>query len=296
MPQIKGDAQSGITALMPRRDALGIAKSNMLVQLTGTGDDDFRLVVLSTSVGCVSQESAAIYRDKWYFLGQDGVYRWGEDGLVSISDANERRGGVRSWFTTDNYFNREEFSLSFGMVDVIDKSYKLFLTNLTDEIVWIEYDIESDTWWGPHRTDAYVITSTLRLGSHSPLSGVGTSLGYVGVDTADRQDDDDTAIEVEAITTPIIDTNPPVTSYFGSLSVEVEPQSSGELEIYPIVGELDDAEDTVLVHDLTEPTIAVGRLGYGRYLVLRFFADTISQITQILGFEVDPVNTIGRRQ
>lgn len=292
MPQVKGDAQSGITTLMPRRDALGIAKSSMLLQLTGTNDSDFRLVTLSTSVGCVSQESAAIYRDKWYFLGQDGVYRWGEDGLVCISD-----GKVRSWFTSDTYFDRETFSSAFGVIDFGRKVYKLFLTAVDEEVVdsWVEYDIESGTWWGPHLTTAYEFRSAFQLASHNPLIGEGTEDGFITVDTDIRSDDGTDSIEVEAIMTPIKAVDPPVTAYFGTITTEVDPQAAGTLQVFPIVGEPDDAEDAVLNHDLTTAAIALGRLGYGRYLILRFYHNTIEQLIQLLGFEVEPVNEVGRR-
>lgn len=293
MPQVKGDSQSGVTALLPRRDALGIAKSSMLLQLTGTDDADFRITILSTTIGCVSQESAAIYNDKWYFLGQDGVYRWGEDGIQCISD-----GKVRTWFTTDDYFDRNEFVNAFGVIDHTDKSYKLFLVGAGDTTVtkWVEYDIDSGTWWGPHETSAYALESAFQLAGHSPLSGVGTTDGYITINTDTRSDDGDTAIETEAITTPIKVSDPPEHAYFGTLNLEVAPQGGGTLSIYPIVGELDDAEGTAFSHDLTDPSAGLGRLGYGRFLKLRFYHNTINQIIQILGFEVDPVNIVGRRQ
>jgi hypothetical protein len=293
MPQVKGDAQSGITALLPRRDVLGITKSNMLLQLTGTDDSDFRLTILSTTTGCVSNESAASYDDKWYFLGHDGVYRWGEDGLKCVSD-----GRVRTWFTTDTFFNRDMFTSAFGIVDVIDKSYKLFLAPAGSEefTQWVEFDIDSGTWWGPHETSAYGLTSTIHLGSHSPLIGFGTDDGFITVDTDTRSDHMDTAIEVEAITTPIKANDPPAMAYFGTLSLEIEPQAAGTLSIYPIVGELNEAEDTAFSHDLTDQSTGLGRLGYGRFLKLRFYHNTIEQIIQLLGFEVDPVNTVGRRE
>lgn len=293
MPQVKGDQQSGITALMPRRDALGVAKSNMLLQLTGTSDADFQLVTLSTSVGCVSHESAAIYRDAWYFLGQDGVYRWDENGVNSITD-----GRVRSWFTTDTYFDRASFDTAFGVIDILDKSYKLFLVEAgdTDSNVWIEYDIESGTWWGPHKTSAYTFTSAFTAAGHQPLMVAGTSAGYLTVETSTRSDDASAAIEVEAITAPIQATDPPAMTYFGNLEVEVAPQAAGSLLIYPTVGELAESEDTVMTRDLTDPSESLPRLGYGRFLKLRFYHNTISQIIQILGFEVSPVNVVGRRE
>ena len=293
LPQVKGDSQSGVTALMPRRDALGIAKTGMLLQLTGTDDADFRLTILSTSRGCVSQESAAIYDDKWYFLGQDGVYRWGEDGIQCISD-----GRVRSWFTSDTYFNREEFVNAFGAIDIIDKSYKLCLApaGATTVTQWVEYDIATGTWWGPHETSAYTLTSALQLGGHSPKLALGTTGGCIVVQTDTRTDDGTTAIEVEAITTPIRVSDPPTTAYYGTLTLEVEPQPGGTLSVYPIVGELSESEDTAFSHDLTDPSTGLGRLGYGRFLKLRFYHNTVNQIIQLLGFEVDPVNIVGRRE
>lgn len=292
MPQVKGDTQSGITALMPRRDALGIAKSNMLIQLTGEDDSDFRVTILSTTVGCVSQESAAVYRDSWYFLGHDGVYRWSEDGLTCISD-----GRVRSWFTTDTYFDRTYFDEAFAVIDVADKSYKLFLVGAGDTTVttWVEYDIESDTWWGPHETTAYTLTSAMQLGAHSPLAAIGTSNGHIIIDGDARNDNESTAIEMEAILAPIKASDPPATTYFGHLTVEVDSQDEGTLNIYPTIGELSDSEQPVMERDMSTATETLDRLGYGRFLKLRFYHNIANQIVQILGFEIDPVNIVGRR-
>lgn len=290
-PQVKGDSQSGVTALMPRREALGLAKSNMLMQLTGTSDDDFRIVVLSTTIGAINQESVCTFRDEVYFLGYDGVYRWTDSGIDNLSD-----GRVRSWFTTDEYFNRSIFNESFAVVDPIEKSYKLYLASAdSDEIdCWVEYDIETNTWWGPHISAAYEFTSAFQLSSHTPLIGAGTSDGFITVDTDTRSDDTDTAIAVEAIMTPIVN-DPPVTSYWGKLSIEVEPDT-GTLSIYPTVGELDDAEGTVIEHDLSDPHTALERLGYGRYVTLRLTHETVDQTVQILGMEIDPVNRVGKRE
>lgn len=292
MPQTKGDSQSGITALMPFRNSLGITKSNMLISLTGTDDSTFNLTTLSTSIGCVSQESCAQYRDAWYFLGQDGVYRWSESGIDCVSD-----GKVRTWFASDTYFNREEFGSAFGVVDVIDKTYRLYMALAGETTVrsWVEFDIESGTWWGPHTTSAYNWRSAFRLGAHTPTVGVGSSTGYIAVNTAERNDDG-FLIVTEAVTTPIRATDPPATAYFGSLTTEVDPQFEGTLSVFPVVGELSESEDTAFSHDISIASVDLGRLGYGRYLQLRFYHATINQIIQLLGFEVDPVNIVGRRQ
>jgi hypothetical protein len=127
------------------------------------------------------------------------------------------------------------------------------------------------------------------------LSGQGTADGCIVVGSDTRSDDGDTAIEVEAITTPIKIVDPPITAYWGELIPEVAPQVGGTLSIYPIVGELSSSEGTVMSQDLTVATEGVGRLGYGRFLKLRFYNNTIEQIIQLLGFEVDPVSIVGRR-
>lgn len=291
--QVKGDSQSGITSLMARRDALGIAKSNMLIQLTGTSDNDFRMVTLSTSIGCISHESAAIYRDQWYFLGQDGVYRWNEDGITCISD-----GKVRSWFTTDDYFDRSEFPNAFATFDGIRKVYKLFLVGIDEEVVdkWVEYDVESGTWWGPHLTSAYEFTSAFQLASHNPLIGEGTSDGYITVDTPTRSDNADHSIPIDAATAPIRATDPPVTTYFGQLNLEIAAQAAGQLSVYPTVGEPEAEESAVMERSLRTASESMPRLGYGRFVSLRFVHNVIDQLVQILGFEIDPVNAVGRRQ
>lgn len=292
-PQIKGDSQSGITALMPRGEALGIAKSGMLLQLTGTTDDDFRIVVLSTTVGALNQESVASYRENVYFLGLDGVYRWGDDGLQCMSD-----GRVRSWFTTDDHFNRDLFTEAFAVIDPLDKSYKLFLAAAGSTTVdtWVEFDIETGTWWGPHRTDAYELSSAFRLAGHTPLVGYGEATGFITVETDTRSDDGTVIIECESVTTPMKVVDPPQTALWGELTVEVAPQAAGQLKIYPTVGELYENEQQVMPHDLSVASSRAGRLGFGRYLKLRFYNNTLEQVLQILGFEVDPVYIVGDRQ
>src|SRR5258706_1814581 len=70
----KGINLTGVRALIPRREALGMARGDSFHQVTGTSNNDFRVVKLSNNTGCVSQESVVIYRDIAYFLWYDGVY------------------------------------------------------------------------------------------------------------------------------------------------------------------------------------------------------------------------------
>lgn len=294
MPQIKGDSQSGITAIIPRKEGLGLAKSNMLLQLTGSSDDDFRVVVLSSTVGAVNQETVASYRDDVYFLGQDGVYRWSENGLTCISD----EGNVRSWFTTDDYFDRAEFVNAVGVIDPINQIYRLALTRTgqTEMDTWVSYDIIKGVWWGPHRTSAFAITAPVTVSKHSPTVAFGSDDGFVAIDTDTRADYGTVAIETNGTLAPIRAVDPPFHTYFGTLTTEIAPQSAGNLYIYPSVGEPDAVESPNFTHPLNTASVSVGRIGYGRFFWLRFYHNTLSQLVSILGFEVEPVNIVGRRR
>ncbi len=86
IPLVGGD-EFGVVALVPRREALGAGRRNMLVQITGSGaengdDIDLDIVILSKELGVESQESVRVFRDQAYFLWKDGVYRWGSDGIT----------------------------------------------------------------------------------------------------------------------------------------------------------------------------------------------------------------------
>lgn len=293
-PQDKGDTQSGITALMPRREALGVAKSNMLLQLTGTSANDFRLVIISTTVGAVNQESVAKYRDAIYFLGLDGVYRWDEAGLTSLTD-----GRVSSWFNTSEYFNLAKLTSAIGVINPQKRSYLLFLPAKNSTVLnrWIEYDIDSNTWWGPHKSDVYTnIQSAFWLAGSQPTLGLGTNTGFVAVETLARNDGTTDPIELNGTLAPLRSEDPPQTSVWGRITTEVVPQTTGTLQVYPLVGEPQDDEGPALYHPLTIASAMLGRMGTGRYARLRFYHRTINQIVQILGLEINPVVILGRRQ
>ena len=293
-PLYVGDEGHGVTALVPRRDALGVAKANCFLQLTGTDDVNFRMVTLSTSIGVASQESVVVYREAAYFLSTDGVYRWDDGGIKCISD-----GAVRNWFATDDYFDRTRFDEAFAYVDPERQTYRLFLIPIDDEDeacnTWVEFDLQNQTWWGPHTTNAYVFTAAFQLGGEPPTMALGSDTGEVIVETADREDAGGESITIDARTAPMHIGEPPVTAYWGELVTEVNPQDAGYLEVIPTVGEIDAAASPALVHDLMEATQRIGRLGVGRFVQLQFTHDTWNEILELSGFEINPTHTVGRR-
>jgi hypothetical protein len=263
--------------------------------LAGTDDNNFRLVTLSTSIGVASQETVVVFNDAAYFLASDGVYQWADNGIKCISDET-----VRSWFATDTYFNRALFAKAFAFIDPNRQAYRLFLVPVDDEDemanTWVEFDLETQTWWGPHVTNAYEFKSVFELaGGAPPQFGMGSEVGEIIVDSDTRVDADAESITIDALTAPQHIGDPPITAYWGELVTEVAPQTSGFLEVTPTVGEVDTPASTTLVHEMTEASRRLGRLGVGRFVQLQFTHDTWDEIVELRGYEINPTHAIGRR-
>lgn len=300
-----GSDTLGVTAFLKRRDALGVGKSNHLIQITGTGQDDeengtvdFDTVTLSNELGVESQESVCVFRDTAYFLWKDGVYAWGPEGIVCISDSN-----VRSWFTTDDYFNRNFFQHAFAVVDPIRFKYRLFLASADAEVAnrWVEYDILTKKWWGPHKTDLFDPTSAFLLlnSQNVRIPIIGGSDGYLYQEQATRTDGSGTG--AVAITMDVIGKRhdagePDLEKYWGQLSVEGEPQSTGSyVSVLSTPGELDASRTGTQYYHQTLARQKLGRLGTGKHLQLRWQHSTTGAPVALYGYEIDDVNLIGRR-
>ena len=289
-----GSDQIGVTALIPRRDALGVVRQNVFLQFTGEDDDNFRLIKLSENTGCVSQESVVVYRDVAYFLWYDGVYKWDSEGIQCISDEK-----VRSWFNKDDTFDRTTFDSAFAGFDPNRKRYMLFATNVeTGRINWIEYDIESGTWWGPHETEAYSLRSAFQLYSagNQPRLCLGVTETKVVIEQETRADGPTHGIEVEAVLAPIFGESSDYLTLFGDTTILTKAQSTGgTMTVTPAVGEpgalVEKADVTV---PLSTDRKRIGRIGAGRACTLTFTHDTIDEKLEIGGIEI-PVSSLGRR-
>ena len=300
----------GVTGLIPRREALGVGRRNMLVQITGsgaedgTGNIDFDNVILSRELGIESQETVKVYRDTAFFLWKDGVYMWGSEGIRCISDGLPTgKGQVRSWFVTDDFFNRDKFSIAFAHIDPNDPIYRLFLASADSDIVdsWVEYDINAGTWWGPHRTDAFVPFSAFNRMNEAdrsfPIIG-GAATMYQEQET--RTDGDSTPIEMDALGKAHDMDEPDIEKYWGEVSVLGEGgQTNGVLQVTATFGDLDSAtfnpQGKALYHQLNKTRERLGRIGRGKHAQLRMTNAQVGQDVVIYGYEIDPVNIVGRR-
>lgn len=316
IPGIGSDA-FGITALASRRDALGVGRRNLLVQIVGSGAEsgtniDFDVVVVSREVGIESQETVRVFRDTAYFLWKDGVYTWNSAGITCISDgigrgAGAGYGNVRSWFNTDNYFNRDLFPLAFAEIQWDRPAYRLFLASADSPVVdtFVDFDINSKTWWGPHSTSLFSPTSAFTRTSSTdrqiPVIGSAFSVfNNQEVRTDGNPITSTTASSETAIPFDVVSKRhalgaPDRDKYFGELSLFGEPQPTSTLVVAARTGELNATNTFVQSYDQTKARQRLGRLGRGKHTQLEFTNDEVGDNVRLLGYEIDPVSIIGRR-
>lgn len=289
-----GSDKLGVRALIPRRESLGIARQNQFLMLTGSDDTNFALARLSENLGVSSQETVSVYRDVAFFLWEDGVYMWSDNGIDCLSD-----GKVRSWFATDDTFNRSMFQYAFGAVDPIRFKYRLFLyvAGSTTELNWVEYDLIEKTWWGPHKTTAFTPTSifTLLDGNLVPRPTFGSTDGNLFREQDTRTDGSLSPIEFDVVTKRYALDEPDLDKYWGELSVVGKAQDLGTTNINLSVGELNAGVTNTLEWDMTKPRQRLSRVGVGKHVEVEFTEAEIDQDVQLYGFEIDPVNLVGRR-
>lgn len=293
IPSVGSDS-IGIKALIPRREALGVARQNQLLMIFGTDDTNFEVAKLSQNCGVISQESVAVYRDIAYFLWEDGVYEWGDAGVQCLSD-----GRVRSWFAGDDTFNRERFQYSFAHIDPIRNKYRLFLASAGSDVEdrWVEFDLIDRTWWGPHLTSAYTPTSAFTLldGDLVPRPTFGSSDGDLYRERETRTDGEATPIAFDVITKRFAMEQPDLDKYWGEVSIVGRAQVRGTLDIELAVGELNAVTTSTLEWDMTENRQRLDRAGTGKHLEIELTNDELGQDAEIYEIEVNPVTLLGRR-
>jgi hypothetical protein len=304
VPQVGSDI-FGVTGLAARREALGIGRRNMLLQVTGSGAEDadgipdFDMVILSKELGIESQESVCIFRDTAYFLWKDGVYAWNSEGIKCVSDGKpDGRGSVRAWFATDSYFNRDKFSVAFAHVDKNRPVYRLFLCSAGSTTIdsWVELDLNEGTWWGPHSTALFTPISAFNRSDATdrniPLIGTDA---YVYQDKNTRTDGAATAITFDVIGKRHDMQDPDVEKYFGELSLLGEAQSGGLLTVKTRAGNLNATQAITQYWDMRKNRQKIGRAGRGKHMQVELINAEVGRDIQLFGYEVDPVNLIGRR-
>lgn len=303
-----GSDQFGIRGLMPRREALGVGRRDIIWQITGSDSTNFSSVKLAENLGIESNESIATYRDTVWWLWKDGVYQWDDSGIKNVSDL----GGVKSWFTTGNTFNQNMFQFSFAVFDPIRLKYRLFLAGAGSSVIdhWVEYDIESQTWWGPHLTNAFSPTCALPLAdvSDKVTAVTGSSSGFIWQEQSTPTDDSGIGIPLsldtkffagdvasiatfQGTTTAMSDFE----KYWGELAVVGKAQiNGGTLIITPKTGYLDAVPQDVIAYDMSQGRQRLRRIGTGKLMQMNFSHSTAGESVELYGFEL-PYSIIGRR-
>ena len=305
IPQIGTDA-IGINAMIARREALGVARRNMLIQITGTGVEDingiadFDAVILSRELGVESNETVKVFRDQAFFLWKDGLYGWDSSGIKCVSD----EGGVRSWFTENSDFNTAMYGSAFAVIDPNFPKYRLFLCSAGSTTIdrFVDYDINDGTWWGPHRTDLFTPSSAFTAFDSSdrslPLVG---GPAWVYKEQAARMDGGSTPIVMDVIGKQHYDNNPDVDKYFGEISIFQRAMPTGTIQVTSRVGDLQSTTPVKPIITITQdcsqrlPRTRLGRIGGGKHAQIEISNGEAGQDVEIFGYEIDPVNVIGKR-
>lgn len=299
----KGEDSFGIVGLAPRRNVLGLLKRSRVLSVIGSNSDDFEVVIIAEGMGCCAPESVVVIRDKAYWLGLDGVYRWDDSGVTCIS-----RDTVDGWFTTDTYFNRAKFPNAFGSWNPKINAYELGLaaTGSSNIDRWVNFHIDANNgkgeWLGPHETSAFTPTARARLQDDTGLflPAMGASDGYIYLQNNSTYSDVSGAGATSAISAQIdtkwhADKSPDVFHHFGRLSVLARIESAGTLTITPYVGGLDASAGTAMSMDLTRGRQILNRIGNGRLMKLSFTQATAARRFLLYGYEVSPVFEVGKR-
>lgn len=291
-----GDDRVGITALVPRRDMLGVGRLNRLAQVVGATRDDIRTIGVTENVGILSQESVVTYRDTVYFLWYDGVYRWNADGIVCLSDL----AGVRSWFTTDEYFNVAGFSLAHAHFDPINLMYRLFLMSAGSGVPnrWIEYSLSTGKFYGPHTTTAFVPVCSMVLratdGRLKPM--IGSREGFISYESVERSDWGLFSIPLRIEMSGWTGEDANKEMYFGQVSVHTEQEAGGTLTLTPFVGDVGAVtRGEPMSHDLRTTHAQLDRIGQGQYATLVLENNELGCGCTIHGIAIDPVFVAGAR-
>lgn len=287
-----GRDQFGLRAFLPRREALGIGRRDIIWQLTGTTPDDWQVVKLSENTGIESQESVVVYRDIALWLWKDGVYQWDSEGLRNVSDPQ-----VKAWFNKDSYFNRDLFSSAFAVFDPVRLKYRLFLAAAGSTTLnrWVEYDVSTRKWWGPHKTSGFVPTCAFTVidDADKTFPAVGSASAYVWME---QQNPVDGTAPIEFIVdTKFYDGDmPDYEKLWGELSIIGKAQPRGQLQVIPKVGYLDATAKLPIPYNMTKGRQRLQRMGLGKLLQLRFQHNVVGEEVELYGFEV-PHFVVGRR-
>jgi len=289
----EGEDSTGVVAFMARRDEFVMAKRRKLWKLIGTDPTDFEQVLIADGIGAVNHEACVVIKDICYFLGEDGFYEYGKDGVKKLS-----RDKVQPWFTTDTYFNRAKFDVAFVKYNQLYDKIEVHLAAAGSEVVdrWVEYDLKQREWFGPHKTDAFTPTCAGAMDDANGFSTpvIGSSDGYMYRQNQTNGTDAGTAIDMDIITKFHSGNTPDIEHFWDAPSVLTKIEDGGILDVTATVGGMDAPAQRTEEVDLTLGRVRLPRLGYGRFAQLRFQNNENNRGLTIFGYEI-PFFEVGRR-
>jgi hypothetical protein len=291
-----GEDVFGITGWLPRRDELGMLKRARVLKIVGTGvDADFDVIVVADGIGCVSPDSCVVIRDIGYFMGQDGPYRWGPEGVQPIFDDK-----VTPWFQTDVYFNRSMFRQAVGGYNAINDTYDLHLASAGSTVLdrWVSFDLGRREWLGPSLTNRFTTygRGLLRDEDAQYQPSMGGNDGFIYKMNRPGASDEGVAIAIDWILGWLSGGAPDIEHRWlqATVFVRIEPGATGKLLLTARVGGLDAPDTAALEVDLTTDRTRLPRFGTGRLLRLQFTHATNGEDVLVEALEI-PFNEIGRR-
>lgn len=292
-----GNDLTGVNGFLARRDELGIGRLDRWWKIIGDDPDNFAKVILVEGTGIRASDSTVVAKDIGYWLADDGVYRWGPEGVKSVS-----KDKAHSWFTTDDYFNRAEFSRAVGWYDPRFDSYNLLLcaAGTTTLNRWVEYQIGNNRWFGPHLTSAFTPTFAALLADADAraLPVLCGSDGFIRKLNQVTPSDDGTAIALDIRLRHNCKT-PDIEKVFKHLSILTRAEAGGTLTITPALGGLAASDQAGISHNLTLGRQLLRRLSTiaqptGRILTLKFTNAENNRAVHIYGYEI-PFHETARR-
>jgi hypothetical protein len=284
----------GVTGFVPRRDELIILKQAHIAKIKGDSDANFEVIDMAVGPGCVAPDSVVVVRDVGYFLGKDGVYSVGPQGVQLIS-----RDKVHPWFTTDTVFNRSEFPNAKGGYNPITDTYDLHLAaaNQTTLNRWVSYDIRRGEWLGPHLTGKFTPSHRALLYDSNSLERptiAGADGHLYEMNQSGASDGGDTAIAIDWLTKYFSAGAPDIYHHWGDGALLLKKQNAGSLTLTPAVGDIGVAPATARTVAMSRYRVRVGRFGDGNLLQIRFQHSTDAEDVELYGLEI-PYFEIGRR-
>jgi hypothetical protein len=290
----KRDDAIGITGFIRRRDELGVGRRKALFKIVGTSHTNFSRQTVTDQIGLWATDSAVTIHDIGYFLGNPfGVYTWGPGGVENITDEK-----VKAWFATDTYFNRSEFDQAVGWYDPLQHAYVLLLASAGQTTLdrWIQYNISTKTWWGPHKTGEFTPTGGVQIDNANGVKVpcIYASNGLLYTPTTTKTDGASTAVDYDLLSNWLSGGTPDIHKTWLDPSVVSKIQASGTLTLTPRVGKIGAAEGSARSHDMTLGSQRLPILGDGEFLQLRLRQNTNAVDVVLYGVDV-PFFENGRR-